>query len=131
VGEIPQETKNALDDKIAELKKKKAEINVRRKDLKAKRDAALKEYKKAKDSLPQGDPAIMAAYDKYSAAFDEWQKVDFEYLDADVKLSGEQLEKISPGSKARIDAMAQSQINTINNVFGTNITRTPTAGGSG
>jgi hypothetical protein len=126
VGEIPQETKSALDDKIAELKKKKAEINVKRKDLKAKRDAALKEYRKAEKSLPKGDPAIMAAYKKYSDAFDEWQPVDLAYGNVDVELSSEQLEKISPGSKARIDALAQSQINTMNSIFGTSITRKPT-----
>lgn len=120
VGEIPEETKSAIDDKIAELKKKKTELIVKRKDLKAKRDAALKEYKKAKDSLPQGDPAIMTAYDKYSAAFDEWQKVDLQYSSADIAVLDAQFEKISPEAAAQAKAQAQTTINSINSLYGPN-----------
>ena len=118
VGEIPQETKSAIDDKIAELKKKKAELSAKRKDLKAKRDAALSEYKKAKDSLPQGDPGIMTAYKKYSDAFDEWQKVDFEYSDADIELDRQKLNKISPGSGDAAQAQGDAQVAALTKLFG-------------
>lgn len=112
-GAISPEAKGALDDKIAELKKKKAEINERRKDLKAKRDAALNEYKKAVDDLPKGDPAIKAAYIKYSDAFDEWQKVDFEYDRADLELETQRLNKLSPGAGDAARANADATINSI------------------
>jgi hypothetical protein len=88
---------------------------VKRKDLKAKRDAALKEYRKAEKSLPKGDPAIMAAYNIYDSAFDEWQKVDIEYSRTDIDLDLQKLNKISPGAgdEARADANA-----IINNITG-------------
>jgi uncharacterized coiled-coil DUF342 family protein len=113
VGEISEETKSALDDKIAELKKKKTEINTKRKELKAKRDAALKEFRKAEDSLPKGDPAIMTAYNKYSDAFDEWQKVDLEYTRADLDLDIQKLNKLTPGAGDAARAKADATINSI------------------
>lgn len=118
VGEIPQETKDAIQTKIDDLKKKKAELNLKRKELKVKRDTALKEYNKAKDNLPAGDPTIMTAYKKYSDAFDEWQLADLEYTLAGIEVTEARYKQIDPAGYARAQAAAQAQINTINGVVG-------------
>lgn len=118
VGEIPQETKSAIDDKITELKKKKDELRPKLKELKAKRDSALKEFRKAEDSLPKGDPAIMSAYNKYSEAFDEWEKVDLEYNRADLQITSQRLEQLAPGSTAQAQAAGDAQVAALTKLFG-------------
>jgi len=118
VGEIPDQTKSAFDDKIAALKKQKSELGAKLKEYKTKRDVALKEYKIANDSLPQGDPAITTAYNKYSDAYDEWQKVDLEYGSVDLEIERQKLEQIAPGSTAQAQALGDAEVAALSKLFG-------------
>lgn len=87
VGDIKEETVSALDSKIAELKKEKAEKKKRLDEFRERKKAAKAAYKAARENLPAGDPGIAAAKQAYEDAEAEFNYVDiYEYGEAETRL---------------------------------------------
>jgi hypothetical protein len=87
LGDIKGETVSALDEKIAALKKEKAEKKIRLNEFREKKKAAKAAYKAARENLPAGDPGIAAAkqaYEDAEAEFNYVQIVEFDRVDLEL-----------------------------------------------
>ena len=68
LGDIKGETISSLEDKLTTLRKERDAISKETKPLIAARNAALDELVELENSLPEGDPKIQAAVDKFREA---------------------------------------------------------------
>jgi archaellum component FlaC len=94
LGDIKGETVSALDEKIAALKKEKAEKKIRLNEFREKKKAAKAAYKAARENLPAGDPGIAAAKQAYEDAEAEFNYVDIiEYGRVDLELASTELQR--------------------------------------